>query len=185
MLDMDGMDEIILFGFCLCNVGSSYLPRSDTKKINSNSHFPILSSDVLWYLKIINLMKIKISGEYVFQPTIADLSDRFLSLINTSRIIIFNLCFSALTSPINSLQAKNSAEWSKLLAKITNSPATCSKKFEKSREYPIVSIILVHHNRGQFLKQAIESFEAQIYPNIEVILVDEGSTDKVSNSINS
>lgn len=44
-------------------------------------------------------------------------------------------------------------------------------------DLPLVSIILVHHNRPELLKQAIASLEKQTYTNFEVVLVDDGSTD--------
>lgn len=43
-------------------------------------------------------------------------------------------------------------------------------------ESPKVSICLVHYNRPNLLLQAIESIEAQDYNNIEVVLVDDGSS---------
>jgi glycosyltransferase involved in cell wall biosynthesis len=42
---------------------------------------------------------------------------------------------------------------------------------------PLVSIIVVCHNYGRFLAEAIESALAQTYPNREVLVVDDGSTD--------
>jgi len=41
----------------------------------------------------------------------------------------------------------------------------------------LVSIIITNYNYGQFLAQAIESALAQTYPQIEVIVIDDGSTD--------
>lgn len=40
---------------------------------------------------------------------------------------------------------------------------------------PLVSVILVHHNRPETLRPALESLLAQTYPNIEIVLVDDGS----------
>jgi glycosyltransferase involved in cell wall biosynthesis len=43
--------------------------------------------------------------------------------------------------------------------------------------YPLVSIIIVTYNYEAFLGEAIESILNQTYKNIEVIVVDDGSTD--------
>jgi glycosyltransferase involved in cell wall biosynthesis len=45
---------------------------------------------------------------------------------------------------------------------------------------PLVSVVLVHYNRHELLKQAIQSLDLQTYKNFEVILVDDGSTDPAS-----
>lgn len=43
---------------------------------------------------------------------------------------------------------------------------------------PLVSVICVCFNQYRFIEKAIESIEAQSYPNIEIIIVDDGSSDK-------
>ena len=42
---------------------------------------------------------------------------------------------------------------------------------------PKVSVCLIHFNRPEYLAQAIESLRRQNYPNFEVVLVDDGSTN--------
>jgi glycosyltransferase involved in cell wall biosynthesis len=42
---------------------------------------------------------------------------------------------------------------------------------------PLVSIVIVCHNYGRFLAEAIESALEQTYPNVEILVVDDGSTD--------
>ena len=42
---------------------------------------------------------------------------------------------------------------------------------------PLVSVIIPNHNYGRFVPEAIESALAQTYPRIEVIVVDDASTD--------
>lgn len=42
---------------------------------------------------------------------------------------------------------------------------------------PLVSIIINNYNYARFLSDAIDSSLAQTYPYIEVIVVDDGSTD--------
>ena len=41
---------------------------------------------------------------------------------------------------------------------------------------PLVSIVVLCHNYGRFLAEAVESALAQDYPRLEVLVIDDGST---------
>jgi hypothetical protein len=57
-----------------------------------------------------------------------------------------------------------------------------SQKQTQIQNWPKVSAIITHHNRGSFLLECLKSIERQQYPHIEVVVVDDASDDK--NSIN-
>ena len=44
--------------------------------------------------------------------------------------------------------------------------------------YPLVSVIIPTYNSCSYLIEAVESALGQDYPNMEVLVIDDGSTDK-------
>jgi len=54
---------------------------------------------------------------------------------------------------------------------------------ENSKKFPLVSVIIPAWNRAHMIKIALNSVFSQNYPNIEVIVVDDGSTDAIREAL--
>lgn len=60
----------------------------------------------------------------------------------------------------------------------TQSVGTLKKQAPTSGQYlPLVSVIIPVYNVAKVLERCVESVRKQIYPNLEIILIDDGSTD--------
>lgn len=51
------------------------------------------------------------------------------------------------------------------------------EKVSSSMEYPLISIAIPVYNTAKFLSKCIESAIAQRYPNLEIVILNNGSTD--------
>ena len=53
-----------------------------------------------------------------------------------------------------------------------------------NKKHPLVSVIICNYNYGQYIGEAIESVMSQTYSNIELVIIDDGSTDNSRKVIN-
>lgn len=56
-------------------------------------------------------------------------------------------------------------------------PAFLDQNMKKNKSYPLISIALCTYNGESYLTQQIDSLVAQTYPNLEIIISDDASTD--------
>jgi glycosyltransferase involved in cell wall biosynthesis len=49
---------------------------------------------------------------------------------------------------------------------------------KKLEQYPLISIVIPSFNQGKYIEQTIHSIVGQQYPNLEIIVIDGGSTDE-------
>ena len=52
-------------------------------------------------------------------------------------------------------------------------------------DFPLITLFLFSYNQEKYIKQAVESALAQDYPNLEVIISDDHSTDNTVGIIQS
>ena len=64
-------------------------------------------------------------------------------------------------------------DWHETVEVLQSSPSVSAST---TKEQPLVSVVIAHWNRRQYLSQALASIEAQDYTNIEVIVVDDCSS---------
>jgi glycosyltransferase involved in cell wall biosynthesis len=49
--------------------------------------------------------------------------------------------------------------------------------------HPLISVLIPAYNAGQFIADALDSIVANNYPNIQIIVVDDGSTDDTEEKV--
>ncbi len=67
---------------------------------------------------------------------------------------------------------------------MTKREAGLEKGDAKMNELPLVSVVIPVYNGEKFIGQCIESILCQEYPNKEVLVVDDGSTDQTEKVVN-
>lgn len=69
-------------------------------------------------------------------------------------------------------QAQTAQQWQDWLTALTPAPPAPAAPAAP----PLVSVCLVHYNRPHYLARALDSLRQQNYPNLEIVLVDDGSS---------
>jgi len=114
-------------------------------------------------------------------PELIRPQDRELVLFEVSAMAIAKKLAAALVIPpqaipSRSLPADCEARWVGWHNELAAQRSSALRSDCSPDALPRVSVCLVHYNQPELVIKAIESLEAQTYPNFEVVLVDDGST---------
>jgi len=71
----------------------------------------------------------------------------------------------------------------RLLSDPARTVGTRGVQLSVTREEPFVSVVIPVYNGEAFLREAVESVLAQDHPNLEILIVDDGSTDRTAEII--
>lgn len=63
------------------------------------------------------------------------------------------------------------------LDRVSSNGVSSSRVVSNGEDHKLVSVVVLNHNYGRFLRQCLDSVLAQDYTPLEVIVVDDGSTD--------
>lgn len=63
------------------------------------------------------------------------------------------------------------------------SPALAPQPLPGTAGAPLVTLAIAHYNLGEFFPDTLATLAAQTYPNLEVIAIDDGSTDAASSAV--
>jgi glycosyltransferase involved in cell wall biosynthesis len=67
-----------------------------------------------------------------------------------------------------------------LIGNPQRSPAKPQAAALPREAFPLVTVVVPHYNLGRYLPEALASLAEQRYPNLEVLVIDDGSTDQYS-----
>eukprot|EP01111_Echinosteliopsis_oligospora_P011156 TRINITY_DN3610_c0_g1_i1.p1 TRINITY_DN3610_c0_g1~~TRINITY_DN3610_c0_g1_i1.p1 ORF type:complete len:2035 (+),score=495.14 TRINITY_DN3610_c0_g1_i1:180-6284(+) len=111
-------------------------------------------------------------------PLIADATDRATHLFQMKPHQIAAMMIKATRTGVSSVAptftvSKAENAWIAFYANVKPKDSIMT-----TADVPKVTVVITHYNRPALVEQAIASIEAQDYSNYEIVMVDDGSTDK-------
>ncbi len=119
-------------------------------------------------------------------PTIGFMPKRALNyLLSQLRMQSFRASIAIILVNLSRRRLKESTVSRQTTARLSSRFSSSSDFSKQSARYPLptklgstlVSIVITNHNYGNFINEAIDSALSQTWKNVEIIVVDDGSTD--------
>jgi len=173
---------------CLAEVGR-VLKNDGTLILSTpNSHFLAKILDPAWYLGHRHYSLAKLEGLLTksgFQIESVNHGGGFYELLSMILLYIFKWLFRREMPFKRWFDKKRDQEYLKNKGFVTLfAKATKQFRVENMREvYPLISIVIVTWNRKKQITKCLDSVKKIIYPSLEVIVVDNNSTDGTAEEI--
>lgn len=158
---------------CQCVIGKAHYFAEE--KIPEKFKKERLTRDMLSYLPGVVMAKKELFQRFGFSSSYLNGSDTdWFFRLKEAKVPITKLDATLLQVRIHSSNNshKKQLQYGDLLKVLKNSLA------RKRQIDPLVTVIIPVHNGAAFIVDALESVFSQSYKNIEVIVIDDGSTDK-------
>lgn len=125
-----------------------------------------------------------LQAHLLFEPTAAELRQRLNRYLQASSGVRQGWCDRLREQADGAAHnCQVVATYERLLAAVTERRTAVARHDAVRRRTPLVSVAVPHYNLGEYLPATLASLAAQSYPRLEVLVLDDGSSEPASQHV--